>query len=115
MKGKMTIKEKVIRQAILGAEKEIKEIDQILNASPVGDIIRLERKAIETAKKMDAGSKEVLTYLALQTKKRDALLQLVEKQKDSISLIEKKVKISMELGELKGELWMITEREKGNR
>ena len=110
----MTIKEKVIRQSIKKAEEEISGIDQVLNAFPVGDLIRLERETIETAKRMDAGSKEVLSYLNSQTKKRDALLQLVEKRKDSVSLIERKVKISMELGELKGELWMITEREKRN-
>ena len=46
----------------------------------------------------------------LKKVKEHGLPKIVEKQKDSVSLIERKVKISMELGELKGELWMITER-----
>jgi len=109
----MTIKEKIIRQSIKKAEKEISEINQILNTSP-GDTIRLERITMEMAKKMNTCSKEVFYYLDSQTKKKNALRQLAEKQKDSLSLVEKKLRILTELGELKGRLWMITERERRN-
>jgi len=106
----MKTKEKIIRQAIEETMNEISKIDHILKANPLVDLIKIERETIETALKMELGSKEVLAYLNSQIKKRNALRRLAEEQQNSIALINQKSKLSFELSELKNELYWIEQR-----
>lgn len=104
----MKIKEKIIRRAIKEAESEIKKIDGILDSNPLSDIISLRLDSIEAAKKMPAGSREVINYLNKQLKKEKTLFALAKKQENSIKLIERKAKILFELYDLKNELHLIS-------
>ena len=103
----METTEKIILQSIEEVVNEISKIDHILNATPLIDIIKIERESIEKAMKMKAGSKEVLAYLDSQIKKRNALRRLAKKQENSIALIEQNVKLSIELRDLNSLLWSI--------
>ena len=106
----MKIKEKIILQSIKEVTNEISKIDHILKATPLIDIIKIERETIETVKKMRSGSKDALAYLETNIKKRNALFRLAKKQKNSIALIEQKAKLSIELCDLNNELWRIVQK-----
>ena len=103
----MTTKEKVINESLKRVSSEIGKIDEILNATPLNDIIKLEKEAIETAKKMVAGSREVLEYLNNKQKEKDELLILAEKQKNSSLLIDRKVNLEREKADLINELYFL--------
>lgn len=102
----MKIKERIIRQALTEAVTEIGKIDHILSATPITDIIKLQRDSIDTAKKMKPGL-GVVKYLEKQMKKEKALFRLAKKQENSIALIDRKVELMSELYELKNELFYI--------
>lgn len=103
----MEVKEKIVRQAIKEVESEIKKIDSILFANPLSDIIKLREETIEKAKKMKAGSKEVLKYLDIQCKKEKALFGLAKKQCNAGEKLNRKAKLSLELIDLKNELFLL--------
>ena len=106
----MKIKEKIILQSIEEVTNEISKIDHILKATPLIDMIKIERETIERVKKMRAGSKEALACLETNIKKRNALRRLAKKQENSIALIEQKAKLSLELCDLNNELYCIVQK-----
>ena len=106
----MKVKEKIIRKSIAFCEHRIKKIDSILFSNPLSELLILEKKTIETAKKMDAGSPEVLKYLDDAIKKRDKLMRLAKQQQHSIKLIERKAELEFELGQLHRELFYCKDR-----
>lgn len=109
----MKIKEKIILQSIEEVTNKISKIDHILKATPLIDIIKIERETIENVKKMRSGSsgcKEALSYLNSSIKKRNALRRLAKKQENRIALIEQKAKLSLELCDLNNELYCIVQK-----
>ena len=105
----MIIKEKIVRASIAAAEKEIKEIDTLLNATPLSDIIRLDIETIEHVKKIP--NEQAVTYLDKAIKKRKELLALAKKQIDcTVEIIPRKVDLQMELADLVNELYFIEQR-----
>ena len=103
----MTVKEKIIRKSIKVIENEISNIDEIINATPLLDIIKLRKKAIEIARDKNPNL-EKLQQLANQEKK---LFRVAELQQNMSEYISKKVKLQMELSGYLDELYWI-ERKK---
>jgi len=110
----MSIKRRVIEQSIEMAKKRLKEIDYILDANPVSDIMRLEKETITEAKELIKQNKvqKSLELVTNAQKKRSKLFKLAEKQQKSIELTNEKVKLQMELGELNRELYYLNARNK---
>ena len=105
----MTIKEKVIRQSIKIATKQINEIDSILFANPLSDIIQLEKETILKVKELhnESNQQEAMILLNKAIKKREGLLKIAKKQQNSIKLIDDKVKLEFELADLNRDLYYI--------
>lgn len=103
---RMTIKEKVIRESIKRVTKKITEIQRILDASPLSDILHLRQKAAELhfdPPKSEAYL-ESLREMAEQEKK---LFALAKKQRNTSALINKQVHLESELRDLNHELWIV--------
>lgn len=103
----MTIKEKVAVESISRIEKRLEEIDNILNASPLLDILKLDEEVSVTVKKMKVGSKEILEYLESKINQRKELLLLAGKQQKTLELIDEKVKLEGERVGLENELFRL--------
>ena len=106
----MTIKEKIVRQAITKVRKKIEQVKFLLSANPLGRIceIRIEaQKILEKHGNDNATILELLKPLAAEEKK---MFLLEEKQKNTIWLIEKQVALEHELSELGRELYSIERR-----
>ncbi len=106
-KRKMSVKEQVVCESIERVQQEASEIQAVLNANPLVDIICLERDTIETAKAMGVGSEESLKVLRDASAERERLLKVYEKQRDALNLIDRLVELQRELGDLKIELYRI--------
>ena len=111
----MTIKEKIIRQAIKKCEQALLAIDFILDANPLSDLFRLEQQTIEKVKKMDVGNKNTIIYLENQIKKRDKLKKLFGQQRNSVILCEKKARLTLELCDLNNELYLLEQKRIGEK
>lgn len=107
----MTIKEKVIREAIKRIESSLKKIDAVLDADPLGDIIRNRQEFAEKFSKMDHSEKlsqKTKEWVDSLYKKEKELFALSQKQiKETPALIAKKVKLESELCSLRSELWFM--------
>ena len=110
----MSIKEKVISEAIERIEKRIKEIKKIVFSNPLSDIIKLRQDVYPKIKSMDILDPELIKIVSEAAKKEKSLFKLADRQiKESVDLISELAKIQNELGTLKSEQWMIQQRKNG--
>src|SRR6187200_790575 len=116
----MTTKEKVVRESIARVEKRILEIDEVLEADQLGELIKVfdegqklldENQGVE--KRTSPAFVEKINALA----KRDKKLRKAVKETCGVNhavLCTEKAKLSIELGELKNELYYIESRKGGS-
>jgi len=110
----MTTKEKVITESISRIKRELDGIDEILNANPLSEIIKLRQKAAEITEGEKWRDKSVLAELNEMGKEEKRLFALAKKQQNTNELIDRKVKLEMELSDLNSELYFINYRKKAN-
>jgi hypothetical protein len=107
----MTTKERLLRKSIGKVEKKLKEIDFILNATPLSEICRIRQEGqrlLDENKTIEQRTSEgfIAKIEALHKRERQQFA-LAEKGKDSLKLIHAKVELDFELSELKKELYFI--------
>lgn len=110
----MTTKEKVIIESISRIKRELDGIDEILNANPLSEIIKLRQKAAEITEGEKWRDKSVFAELNEMGKEEKRLFALAKKQQNTNELIDRKVKLEMELSDLNSELYFINYRKKAN-
>jgi hypothetical protein len=103
----MTIKEKIVRQAIDTATKKLKEIKFLLSANPLGRIceIRIETQKILQKHGNDHSTISGLLKPLAGEEKR--LFVIAKKQKNTMALIDKQCALTHELYALGHELYSI--------
>jgi hypothetical protein len=79
----------VLEKFVADAEKEAAGIVEMLNATPLSNMISLERETIEKVKKMTPAEANELLTSAIKERKR--LMRLAKKQMDSDMLTERLV------------------------
>lgn len=102
-----SVKEKVIRKSIAQCEKQIKAIDEILDFSPVLEIIKAREEAQEVISRKLPYAQQYPLIKALGEREKKAFA-MAEKQKKSSALISEKAKLTCELNSLNSELWFLT-------
>jgi len=106
----MLIKERVIREAMRRIEKRVKVIDELIYANPWSEIIELHsqaKKLLAEAGNDYASISKEMEQLAAAEKKQ---LALVKQQKKGAKLTEEQVRIESEHGELRSELFFMSQR-----
>jgi hypothetical protein len=106
----MTTKEKIVRQAIAKATKEVDKIRALLSANPIGRIceIRLEAQKILIEHGDDHQTIAKLIKPLGEEEKR--MFALAEKQKDTMGLMDRQCALEHELYDLGTELYYIKQR-----
>lgn len=108
----MTTKEKIIRKSIEEINAELSSINEILEATPLSDIIELRKEAQKLIKDDNWKTKEVQDKIDFLAEKEKKLFSIAEKQKGMNGLIDRKVKLASELSDLNSELYYIDWRKK---
>src|ERR1035437_1071912 len=107
----MTTEEKIIRKSIEKINKKLHDIDVILDAAPLLEIIEIRKEAqdfLDNNPTIDQRtSAQALYKINELSKKEKEMFEIADKQKNSVHLIEEKVKITMELSDLKRRLFYI--------
>jgi len=108
----MTTKEKIIRAAIADAKRQIEEIDALIEARPVSNIIEI-REDFKALLEQNQGVEkrtrpEFLKALEELARREKEQFRIAERMKNSTDLIEKKVKLDFELRDLNNELYFLT-------
>ena len=110
----MTTKEKIINQSIEQVKKQLKEINFILEATPLSEICKIRQEAqklLDENKTVEQRtSDDFITKIEALSKREKEQFALAEKSKDSIKLIDEKVKLEFELSDLRNELYHIERR-----
>lgn len=109
----MTVKESLIRKSIKQIQRKLEDINAILDANPVAEIIKIRREAqtlLDTTTYHDQLTDEFLQKLK-QLGERERR-QFAISRKCPLKLVNKKVKLTIELDNLNRELFFITR--KGN-
>lgn len=108
----MSIKKKVIKQAISKIERRIKKIDSIIYANPASRIIEIRQEAqkimIDNKGDYEKISK-LIEPLAKEEKKQFALYK--NQSKNQFKLMDEKAEISLERDQLISELYFIERSE----
>lgn len=108
----MTVKEKVIREAIRRCEKKINQIEQFLTADPIGDWINL-RKQVGEYLDTHPSPEELDIQLAEYAKEEARLLHLSKRQqKYYMKKMYEQCEIKSELSKLHDELSILELRKK---
>lgn len=103
---KMTVKEKVIRQAIKKIERRIKYINSIIEAEPLKAIIEIRKEAQKLIKSNKPASEQIRIINKLQ-KEETKQLNIIEKQMKLGKYLEEKAQLMNELSQLNSELYWI--------
>lgn len=104
----MSVKETVVNESIERATKRIVEIDFILSANPISEIIEIRKEAQRLLNKTkDRSSKEFLNKIEELANREKEQFRIGKKQKDTVKLIEEKVELEIELTSLNSELYYI--------
>jgi|ERR1035437_3367434 hypothetical protein len=110
----MTTEEKIIRKSIEKINKRLHDIDIILNATPLLDIIEIRKEAqdfLNDNPTIDQRtSEQALDKINELSKKEKKCFEIADKQKNTIQLLDEKVKLTMELGDLNNRLFFIEMR-----
>ncbi|MBK7377271.1 MAG: hypothetical protein IPJ02_17500 [Chitinophagaceae bacterium] len=108
----MTTKEKIIRAAIADAKRQIEEIDALIEARPISNIIEI-REDFKALLEQNQGVEkrtrpEFLEAVEELSRREKEQFRIAEMMKNSTNLIEKKVKLDFELRDLNNELYFLT-------
>jgi NADPH-dependent 7-cyano-7-deazaguanine reductase QueF-like protein len=104
----MSIKETVILESISRIEKRIKEIDALLNATPLSSIIELRIEVNRLNKIKSLPLKlylEKIKQLGIEEKEHLKIAKIQSEK--TLDFIQEKVKLEMELDQLTGEMYFI--------
>jgi hypothetical protein len=107
----MTTKEKIIHQSIEKIEKQLKEINYIIDANPLTEIIKIRQEAqklLEENKTIEQRTSEsFISKIEILSKREKEQFALAKKGKDTTKLIDEKIKLEFELSDLRNELYHI--------
>jgi hypothetical protein len=114
----MTTKEKVIRESIAMVEKELAELDYLMNTHPALEVAKLQAKAQELIKLYPETYKskefsEKWEILAKEDRKQRKIQKDIDKKMEGrkfIELVERKSELSFELRNLNTELYFETKK-----
>jgi len=107
----MTTKERIIRESISAAEKERSEIIELLEASPLIEIIEGRKKAQKLLCEYETSDPRLSEEIGKLAKDEARLFAIAKKQADSNALVIRRVELDFEISDLERELYFI-EREK---
>ena len=107
-----TIKEQVVRESIARVNMRLCEINNILDATPLIDILNLRKEVQDLLDKNpkfeQRVANEMLAKIEEYSKKEKELFAVAKiQQEKSIELLEEKAHLTIELGDLNGELYFI--------
>lgn len=102
----MTTKERVIRTSIKKVELNLKNIEALLNATPLQNILDIRLEAQELIN-TETDTQVILSKLKKLQEREKAQYAIFEKSKNTNSLVSKKVKLTIELDHLRNELYFI--------
>jgi len=108
----MTTKEKIVRQAIAKVKKEVKEIDFLLSANPLGRICEIRIEAQKILQQHGDDHATILKLIKPLGEEEKRMFALCEKQKNTIALCDRKCALEFELYDLGLEMYYI---EQGRR
>jgi len=103
----MSIKKQVIKESISRAEIRLAEIDRILEATPLVDIIQGKKEVIKIVRRHKGNHSKIAELIAPLAEKEKEYFEMAKKQENSVELVREKVKIESELMTLKNELFHI--------
>ena len=103
----MTTKERVIRTSIKKVELNLKKVQDLLDADPLSEIIKIRQEAQELIKN-ETDIQVILSKLEELNTRQKAQYAIFEKMKDTSALTRRKVKLVLELDSLRHELYSIT-------
>ena len=107
----MTIKEKVINKSISEVEMQLNEINFILNATPLTEIVNIRfeaQKLLEENRTLEQRTSNVFLKKIEDLSRREKELFVIAKKSENSSILTtKKVKLEIELTDLKNELFHI--------
>lgn len=110
----MSVKEDVIKKSIECIIQKLGEIDKIINANPVMEIIAIRNQArellFEYPNPNDRMTQEFMTKLKSLASREKEQFDLGEKKQDLLKYIDEKVELEIELSELKQELFFMDMR-----
>jgi hypothetical protein len=107
----MSIKREVINESISRINSRLEDIDKILDANPLSDIIELRLELKDKMHEYDHTDPEFTKWLKSSAKKEKEFFKLADLQtKETGNLINEKVKLQMELSDLNNELWRMDQR-----
>ena len=110
----MTTEEKIIRKSIEKINKRLHDINVILDAAPLLEIIEIRKEAQDF---LDANptfdqrtSAQALDKINKLSKREKEMFEIADKQKNTVQLLEEKVKLTIELSDLKNRLYYVEMR-----
>src|ERR1035437_187550 len=110
----MTTEEKIIRKSIEKINKRLHDINVILDAAPLLEIIEIRKEAqdfLNANPTIDQRtSKQALYKINELSKKEKEMFEIANKQKNTVKMLEEKTKLTMELSDLKNRLFFIEMR-----
>ena len=107
----MTTKEKIIRQSIASNEIELKEIKELLEASPLVAIVEGRQKAQKLLSELEISDPRLSQEIGDLAKEEKRLFAIAKKKQNSVELIDRRIRLEFELADLHNELYWI-ERKK---
>lgn len=103
-----SVEQKVIEEAISRCEIRLAEINVILEATPLSDVIAARKEAsalLEKYKGKDRLSDEFAEQMSVLAKKEADAFAMYEKQREANALIDESVRLTLELDSLKSRLY----------
>jgi hypothetical protein len=111
----MTTKEKIIRLSIEEIQKKVAEIDLLLLANPLTEILKIRNEAqillVRNNTIQSRSTAEFINKINELAKREKHQFEIAEKSKDSIKLIDSKIDLEFELGDLENELYFLLRKE----
>ena len=112
----MKKKKKIINQSIEQIQKQLNEINFILESNPLSEICKIRaeaQKLLEENKTIDQRtSNDFVSKIEILAKREKEQFKIAEKGKNSSKLIDEKIYLEFELNDLKNELFHIRRLDK---
>lgn len=102
----MTTKEKVIRTSIKKVELNLKNIEILLNATPLQEILKIRQEAQELISS-ETDTQVISSKLKKLKEREKEQFAIYEKSKNTNLLVSKKVKLTIELDNLRSDLYFL--------
>lgn len=108
---KQSYKEKLLRREVKKLEKEIKNIDFLISASPFTEIVNIRKEAQKLLDKNEGWENrtkpEFMSKIVEFAEKEKYWFGIREKQKNTLQLMDKKLELVNALSEMKMDLYHI--------